>query len=303
MRPTKGTATSRSLAPAHGVDRRPPGRAGTRAAGRSPGGDRAAGSDRRRTRPGSGHGGDERGRTRLMIDRARFGAEFDETFRSLRFRNFRLFFGGQLISQIGNWLTLVAQSLLVLHLTDNNGVAVGVLTACQFLPVLRVRGLGRARRRPQRQAPAADRSSRRSPCCSRSCWRRWPSCGDPPLLALYAVAMAGGFATAFDNPARRAFVVEMVPETARPERGQPEPRADDRRPRRRPGAGRPADRDVGLRLVLRRRRPQLHRRDRRPVADEPGRAAPGAGGPPAQGSDPGRPALRPLRCPSCGCRW
>ena len=48
----------------------------------------------------------------------------NETFRSLRVRNFRLFFGGQLISQVGNWLTLIAQTLLVLHLTDN-GFAVG----------------------------------------------------------------------------------------------------------------------------------------------------------------------------------
>ena len=59
-----------------------------------------------------------------------------ETFSSFHSRNFRLFFMGQGISQIGNWLTLVAQSLLVLKLTDNNGIAVGVLTACQFLPVL-----------------------------------------------------------------------------------------------------------------------------------------------------------------------
>lgn len=57
------------------------------------------------------------------------------TFRSLRVRNFRLFFVGQLISQVGNWLTLLAQTLLVLGLTDN-GVAVGALTACQFAPVL-----------------------------------------------------------------------------------------------------------------------------------------------------------------------
>ena len=59
----------------------------------------------------------------------------NETFSSLRYRNFRLFFGGQLISQVGNWLTLVAQTLLVLKLTDS-GVAVGLLTACQFAPVL-----------------------------------------------------------------------------------------------------------------------------------------------------------------------
>jgi MFS family permease len=36
--------------------------------------------------------------------------------------------------------------------------------------------------------------------------------GSPPLLAIYAVALAGGVFTAFDNPARRSFVVEMVPE-------------------------------------------------------------------------------------------
>src|SRR3954462_15486658 len=58
-----------------------------------------------------------------------------ETFRSFRYRNFRLFFTGQAISQIGNWLTLVAQTLLVLKLTGN-GLMVGLLTACQFAPVL-----------------------------------------------------------------------------------------------------------------------------------------------------------------------
>src|SRR5215208_1853250 len=57
------------------------------------------------------------------------------TFESLRVRNFRLFFSGQLISQIGNWLTLIAQALLVLELTDS-GFALGLLAACQFGPVL-----------------------------------------------------------------------------------------------------------------------------------------------------------------------
>ena len=36
--------------------------------------------------------------------------------------------------------------------------------------------------------------------------------GDPPVVAIYAVALVGGVTIAFDNPARRAFVVEMVPE-------------------------------------------------------------------------------------------
>ncbi|MEI8337484.1 MAG: MFS transporter, partial [Actinomycetes bacterium] len=59
----------------------------------------------------------------------------DETFRSLRTRNFRLFFTGQVISQIGNWMTLVVQTLLVLKIT-NSGIALGVLMISQYGPVL-----------------------------------------------------------------------------------------------------------------------------------------------------------------------
>ena len=65
----------------------------------------------------------------------RFRLATQETFRSLHVRNFRLFFGGQLISQVGNWLSLVAQALLVLRLTDS-GVALGLLAVAQFGPVL-----------------------------------------------------------------------------------------------------------------------------------------------------------------------
>lgn len=140
----------------------------------------------------------------------RFRIAADETFSSLRYRNFRLFFSGQLISQVGNWLTLVAQALLVLHLTDNNGVAVGVLTACQFLPVLVLGAWA---------GLVADRSDKRrlllvvQTCAMLQSFAlaALAFTGDPPLLAIYAVAMIGGVTTAFDNPARRAFVSEMVP--------------------------------------------------------------------------------------------
>ena len=136
----------------------------------------------------------------------------ESTLRSFQIRNFRLFFGGQLVSQVGNWLTLIAQTLFVLHLTGNNGVAVGVLTACQFLPVLVLGAWA---------GLVADRSDKRKLLLGVQAFAMLQSfamaalafSGDPPLLAIYAVAMAGGVATAFDNPARRAFVVEMVPTT------------------------------------------------------------------------------------------
>ena len=46
-----------------------------------------------------------------------------------------LAFAGQLISQVGNWLTSIALTLLVLHRT-HSGLAIGVLGACQFGPIL-----------------------------------------------------------------------------------------------------------------------------------------------------------------------
>src|ERR1700722_4895590 len=57
------------------------------------------------------------------------------TFISLRNRNFRLYFIGQLISNTGNWLTNVALTLLVLKIT-HSGLLVGILAACQYGPIL-----------------------------------------------------------------------------------------------------------------------------------------------------------------------
>ncbi|MEO5724336.1 MAG: MFS transporter [Ilumatobacteraceae bacterium] len=132
------------------------------------------------------------------------------TFSSMRFRNFRLFFFGQLISQVGNWLTLIAQTLLVLKLTDNDGLSVGVLAACQFAPVL-VLGAW--------TGLVADRSDKRKLLIIVQVFAMMQSfalaalafSGSPPVWSIYLVAFAGGIGTAFDNPTRRAFVVEMVP--------------------------------------------------------------------------------------------
>jgi MFS family permease len=56
-------------------------------------------------------------------------------FRSLRHRNFRLFFSGQLVSLIGTWMQNVGQAWLVLELTHSS-FKLGVVSALQFLPML-----------------------------------------------------------------------------------------------------------------------------------------------------------------------
>lgn len=134
----------------------------------------------------------------------------NETFHSLRTRNFRLFFAGQSISQIGNWSTLIAQTLLVLALTDS-GVALGLLAAAQFGPVLLFGAFA---------GLVADRSDKRKLLLVVQSLAMVQSFAlaalafqdNPPVWAIYIIAAFGGMATAFDNPARRSYVVEMVPE-------------------------------------------------------------------------------------------
>jgi MFS family permease len=56
------------------------------------------------------------------------------TFSSLRYRNYRLFFTGQLISQTGSWMQRIALGWFVLELTHNDPFAVGLMAFAQFLP-------------------------------------------------------------------------------------------------------------------------------------------------------------------------
>lgn len=60
---------------------------------------------------------------------------FSDRFRALRNVRFRVFFIAQSISSIGSFVQIVAQSWLVLELT-NSGNALGIVTALQFAPLL-----------------------------------------------------------------------------------------------------------------------------------------------------------------------
>ena len=57
-------------------------------------------------------------------------------FNSLTVPNYRLFAGGQVVSNIGTWMQRVAQDWLVLVLTGNDPVALGIAAALQFLPTV-----------------------------------------------------------------------------------------------------------------------------------------------------------------------
>ena len=63
------------------------------------------------------------------------GRRVGGTFSSLAIRNYRLYFIGQVVSVSGSWMQRVAQAWLVLHLSGS-GVALGLVSALQFLPVL-----------------------------------------------------------------------------------------------------------------------------------------------------------------------
>jgi len=79
---------------------------------------------------------------------------------SLRQRNYRLFFFGQLVSVAGTWMQTVAQSFLVLDLT-HSGTQLGLVTAARFLPMFAFGPLGHAQRYttaalPTKLQPAAE---------------------------------------------------------------------------------------------------------------------------------------------------
>jgi MFS family permease len=134
----------------------------------------------------------------------------NDTFRSLRTRNFRLFFAGQLVSQAGTWMQSVAVIWLVLEMTGD-GVALGLATAAQFLPVLILGAWG---------GVISDRVDRhRFLLLTQSgfllvavAFAALTFTGRINLALIYLLSAAFGVIMAVDNPARRALVVEMVDE-------------------------------------------------------------------------------------------
>ena len=130
------------------------------------------------------------------------------TFSALKVRNFRLYFIGQGISVSGTWMQSVAQSWLILDLTGS-GLMLGITVALQFLPMLLAGPWG---------GLVVDRSNKRTVLFMTQgaggllalTLGILTAVGRPHVSTVLALAFGLGIVNLFDNPARQAFVQEMV---------------------------------------------------------------------------------------------
>ncbi|HTQ90560.1 MAG TPA: MFS transporter [Streptosporangiaceae bacterium] len=127
---------------------------------------------------------------------------------SLRQRNYRLFFFGQLVSVAGTWMQSVAQSFLVLDLT-HSGTQLGLTSAARFLPMFLFGPIG---------GVFADRMDRKRVLyltqslsgLLAAVFAVTVATHSIRLWIVYLLAIALGFVNVFDNPARQSFISEMV---------------------------------------------------------------------------------------------
>jgi MFS family permease len=135
---------------------------------------------------------------------------FEGTFRSLRSPNYRAWAVGALISNVGTWMQRTAQDWIVLaELTDHNATAVGAVMALQFGPQVALLPWTGA---------AADRFDRRKILFTTQAAMGALALGLGLLTVtgavrlwhVYVFALLLGCVTAFDGPARQAFVSDLV---------------------------------------------------------------------------------------------
>ncbi|RSM76042.1 MFS transporter [Kibdelosporangium aridum] len=131
------------------------------------------------------------------------------TFSSLRIRNYRLFFSGQVVSNVGTWMNRIAQDWLVFTLTGNNPVALGIAAALQFAPTLFLSLYG---------GVLADRLDKRKLLIGLQA--AMAGCavilgvldvsGWVQLWQVYVICFVFGCFTAVETPVRQSFTSEMV---------------------------------------------------------------------------------------------
>jgi len=131
-------------------------------------------------------------------------------FVSLANRNYRIWAGGALVSNIGSWMQRTAQDWIVLtELTQHNATAVGIVMGLQFAPQILLLPL---------TGYAADHLDRRKLLfCTQAAMGLFALglgllvvTGLVQLWHVYVFAFLLGCAAAFDAPARQTFVTQLV---------------------------------------------------------------------------------------------
>jgi MFS family permease len=134
-------------------------------------------------------------------------------FAALKYRNYRLFFGGQLISVTGMWMQSLAQSWLLVDTLKATPFQLGLLPVFQFGPVLLL-GIPAgivADRIPKRNLMLVTQVIF-SLLAALLAWLVYD--GNIQLWHVYLVATLFGLNNALDMPARQAFISELVPRNA-----------------------------------------------------------------------------------------
>jgi MFS family permease len=130
-------------------------------------------------------------------------------FRSLRVRNYRLYASANLVSLVGTWMQRIGQDWLVLQLSGDSGVALGVVTALQFAPglLLSMYGGVLADRYPKRRMLVVTQALMGLLALALGLL---VSTGGVALWHVFVLAAGLGSVSAIDVPVRQAFVSEMV---------------------------------------------------------------------------------------------
>lgn len=130
------------------------------------------------------------------------------TFRALRHRNYRLWFFGQGISQIGTWMQTMAQQVLVYRLTGS-AAALGIANFMMVVPLvpLVLWGGSLSDRLPKRMIVVSTQTLMLLQALVLA-WLTWA--GVVEVWHVYVMSFLLGAIKAVDMPARHAFVVDMV---------------------------------------------------------------------------------------------
>ncbi len=131
------------------------------------------------------------------------------TFRSLRNPNYRLYATGGVVSNVGTWMQRVAQDWLVVVLAVNDGVALGITTGLQFLPILLFSPYAGvlADRFPKQRLLQVTQTLMGVTALLLGVLA---VTGTVQVWHVYVLAFVFGLGAAFDAPARQSFISEMV---------------------------------------------------------------------------------------------